>query len=146
MDLSLQRRLAAQILKIGQSRVWIDPNSAEEVSKAITKEDIRNLIKQNIIQEKPKHGISRGRARELHLQRKKGRRRGPGQRKGKKTARTPPKEAWINKVRALRRALKAMLNSGKINNKEYVMLYKKIKGNFFRNVNHLKIYVEKMKV
>jgi large subunit ribosomal protein L19e len=145
MKLNLQKRLAARVLKIGESRVWIDPNSAEEVSKAITKQDIRNLIRQNIIQEKPKFGISRSRARLLHSQRSKGRRKGLGQRKGTKTARTPAKTAWINKVRPLRRTLKALLNAGAVNSKQYAEIYRKIKGNFFRNVGHLKIYVEKIK-
>lgn len=145
MNLSLQKRLAAQLLKIGESRVWIDPESMEDVSKAITKEDIRGLIKQNVIQEKPKHGISRGRARKLDIQRKKGRRKGHGQRKGTKTARTPAKRKWMNKVRSLRRALRGMRSSGKLDNKQHNMLYKKVKGNFFRDSSHLGIYVEKIK-
>ena len=145
MKLNLQRRLAADILKIGKSRVWIDPKSMEEVSKAITKQDIRGLIKQNIIQEKPKFGISRVRARMLKTQRSKGRRKGYGQRKGSKTARTPAKETWMNKIRALRRELKKMKSSGNITNRDYFVLYRKAKGNFFRNVGHLRTYVEKMK-
>lgn len=145
MKLNLQKRLAASILKIGESRVWIDPKSMEDVSKAITKQDIRGLIKQNVIQEKPKHGISRARARVLNKQRQKGRRKGYGQRKGTKTARTPAKETWMNKVRALRRELRRMRTAGEIKNEQYFGLYLKIKGNFFRNVGHLRIYVEKLK-
>ncbi|MGB9684737.1 MAG: 50S ribosomal protein L19e, partial [Candidatus Bathyarchaeales archaeon] len=30
-SLKSQRRLAAQILKIGQERVWIDPNRVDDV-------------------------------------------------------------------------------------------------------------------
>jgi len=145
MNLKLQRRLAAHILKIGESRVWIDPNSMEDVSKAITKQDIRGLIKQNVIQEKPEFGISRGRARALDKQRAKGRRRGMGQRKGTKNARTPAKETWMNKIRALRRELRRMRTAGDINNKQFFELYLKSKGNFFRNVGHLRIYAEKLK-
>jgi len=145
MKLDLQKRLAAEIMKIGESRVWIDPNNMEEVSKAITRQDIRNLIQQKVIQEKPKFGISRGRARLLSAQRKKGRRKGQGQRKGTKTARTPGKETWMNKVRALRRTLNHLRKDEELTNKQYFELYKKIKGNFFRNVGHLKIYVEKLK-
>ena len=37
MNLTTQRRLAASILKVGENRVWIDPNEAEEVSRAITR-------------------------------------------------------------------------------------------------------------
>ena len=142
---TIQRRLAAKILKAGQSRIWIDPKSADEVSKAITREDVRGLIVRNIIQMKPKQGVSRVRAKKLADQRKKGRRKGHGQRKGKATARTPKKETWMNKIRALRQVLKTSHNKGTMNNKEYRDLYMKAKGNFFRNRAHLRSYIEKMK-
>ena len=47
-----QRRLAAAELKIGESRVWInpDPEVASELSEAITREDIRTLIADGNIQ------------------------------------------------------------------------------------------------
>ena len=50
MNLSAQKRMAAEILKCGQNRVYIDPYLIEEVKMAITREDIRNLIKEGIIQ------------------------------------------------------------------------------------------------
>ena len=43
-DLSSQRRLAAQILKIGQNRVWIDPERMDDVEGAITREEVRKLF------------------------------------------------------------------------------------------------------
>ena len=45
--LTTQRRLAASELKIGESRVWInpDPEVASELSDAITREDIRSQIR-----------------------------------------------------------------------------------------------------
>ena len=36
MNLTTQKRLAADLLKVGVNRVWIDPNNLEEVSRAIT--------------------------------------------------------------------------------------------------------------
>ena len=36
MNLTTQKRLAADILKVGVNRVWIDPENIEEVSRAIT--------------------------------------------------------------------------------------------------------------
>ena len=44
MDLKNQRRLAASVLKCGKYRIWIDPEEPEEVQKAVTKQDIRNLL------------------------------------------------------------------------------------------------------
>ncbi|MFQ5836639.1 MAG: 50S ribosomal protein L19e, partial [Candidatus Bathyarchaeia archaeon] len=41
MSLRSQRRLAAEILKVGEGRVWIDPDRTEDVEAAITREEIR---------------------------------------------------------------------------------------------------------
>lgn len=49
MSLSNQRRLAAEVLGVGETRVWIDPTRFEDVVAAITREDIRNLIKEGVI-------------------------------------------------------------------------------------------------
>lgn len=144
MNLKLQRRLAARILKVGESRIWIDPDQMEEISKSITKNDVRGLIARGLVRAKPIVGVSRGRARFNDSQRKKGRRKGQGSRKGSAGARTPAKEAWMNKVRALRRLAKAMKSAGTVNIGQYKDIYKKIKGNFFRNRSHLKTYVEKL--
>lgn len=145
MSIGLQRRLAADIMKVGESRVWIDPESLEEVSKAITRADVKGLIVRNVIQAKPKQGVSRGRAKARHEQRLKGRRKGQGKRRGTAKARSPKKIAWMNKIRPLRRLLKTMKIKGTVTNQEYRKLYQLATGNFFRNYNHLKSHVEKMK-
>ncbi|MEM4532476.1 MAG: 50S ribosomal protein L19e, partial [Desulfurococcaceae archaeon] len=44
-NLSLQKKLAAEILDVGVSRIWIDPSRVDEVVEAITREDIKRLIK-----------------------------------------------------------------------------------------------------
>ena len=50
MKLTSQKRLAAQVMKVGKSRVWIDPQFEDEASLAITKEDIRRLVDEGVIQ------------------------------------------------------------------------------------------------
>jgi large subunit ribosomal protein L19e len=145
MKLTLQRRIAAKLLKVGESRIWIDPDSYEEISKAITKEDIRGLIAQGLIKVKPKRGVSRGRASLLNEQRKKGRRKGHGSRKGGKKARTNKKRAWINRIRPLRRVLQSLKVRNVLDSQTYRSLYQKAKGNFFRSTSHLKSYVDKIK-
>ena len=144
MRLGLQKRLASEILKVGKTRIWIDPESQEEVSKAITRNDIHSLINRNVIQVKPKKGVSRGRARILDEKRKKKRRKGHGRRKGASGARSPKKREWMNQVRPLRQLLKAMKTKEKLTTTQYRQLYLKIKGNFFRSRSHLKTYVEKL--
>ena len=61
MDLKNQKRMAAVILKCGETRVWIDPNRQEDVADAITRADIRTAIESGTIRAHPKQGISRGR-------------------------------------------------------------------------------------
>jgi len=72
--LSNQKRIAADVLKVGASRVWLDPDKLTDVVNAITREDIRGLIKDGTIKPKQARGISRGRARGNDVKRKKGQR------------------------------------------------------------------------
>ncbi|MCD6300669.1 MAG: 50S ribosomal protein L19e [Staphylothermus sp.] len=141
-DLSLQKRLAAEILGVGESRIWIDPNRIEDVADAITKEEIRGLIKDGVIQVRPVHSNSRERWRKRHLQRKKGRRRGYGKRKGKKTARKDKKEEWMNRIRKIRRFLRYLRDNGVIDRKTYRRLYMLAKGGTFHSLASLKHYMK----
>ncbi len=141
-DLSLQKRLAAKILGVGESRIWIDPNRIEDVADAITREEIRGLIKDGVIQVKPVHSNSRERWRKRHLQRKKGRRRGYGKRKGKKTARKDKKEEWMDRIRKIRRFLRYLRDNGMIDRKTYRRLYMLAKGGTFHSLASLKHYMK----
>ncbi len=144
MDLRLQRKLAAQLLKCGQNRVWFDPSALEDISSAATKEDIRELIEQGLIKKRPIKGICRARINKKRIQKRKGRRRGHGRRKGKKTARMPRKRQWIIRIRAIRRRLRYLRDTGAIDRSVYRLLYRKAKGGEFRSVSHLNAYIEQM--
>ncbi|MEF8878918.1 MAG: 50S ribosomal protein L19e [Candidatus Thermoplasmatota archaeon] len=141
-DLRNQRRMAAQLLKCGEKRVWLDLDRADEIAKAVTKDDIRVLIEGEAIKKKQKQGVSRGRGRHLAEQKKKGRRTGAGKRKGAKYARLPHKERWMTTIRALRRYLKKLRDEGKIDRSVYRQYYRKAKGGEFRSKNHLKTRLE----
>ena len=140
-DLSLQKRLAAEVLGVGVSRIWIDPSRVEDVVDAITREDIRRLIKEGVIQVKPVHGNSRARWRIRHQQRRKGRRRGYGKRKGAKTARMDEKEMWMNRIRKIRRYLRYLRDHGVIDRKTYRRLYMLAKGGVFHSLASLRTYM-----
>ncbi len=86
-------------------------------------------------------GVSRGRWRELHEKRRKGRRRGVGSRRGSKYARLDPKEAWVNKVRALRRYLNSLKRRGLIDARTWRELYLQVKGGRFDSVASLRTYL-----
>jgi large subunit ribosomal protein L19e len=142
MDVSVQRRIAAEILKCGIERVWIDPTQLDRVKMAMSKDDIRALIKEGVIKKKQKKGISSARVKKLKEQRKKGRRRGPGSRRGAAGARTPQKEKWMATIRALRKTLKQLRDTGKIDRKVYRKLYRMAKGGAFRSRGHLFLYMK----
>jgi len=72
MDLKNQKRMAAEVLKCGENRVWIDPNRIEDVADAITRADIRTAIQSGSIRALPVRGVSRGRARQAWTGQQKG--------------------------------------------------------------------------
>jgi large subunit ribosomal protein L19e len=146
MKLKIQKKLAATIFKGSKKRVRFNEERLGEIKEAITKYDIKALIADGAITEIPKRGISRGRARKDHIQRTKGRQRGQGSRKGKKTARSPQKREWINKIRLMRSFLTELKEKELITNKIFRELYLKSKGGFFRSRRHLKIYITENKL
>jgi large subunit ribosomal protein L19e len=142
MDLKNQKRMAAEILKCGHTRVWIDPNRIEDVADAITRADIRTAIESGTIRAKPQKGISRGRARYMAAQKAKGRRRGQGSRKGTSGARTPRKRRWIQTIRPIRVELAKLRDEGKITKKVYREFYMKAKGGMFKSRNNLLMHLK----
>ena len=142
MELSTQRRLAAELLGVGINRVWIDPARVADVSAAISREDVKRLIRQGAIRAKPERAISRGRLRERTLKRGRGRRRGMGSRKGAMKARQPKKSAWIQSVRPLRSRLRELKREGVIDQREYRRLYRMVKGGAFKSRAHLETHLK----
>ncbi len=143
MDYRLQRRLAAEILGVGESRIWIspDPEHEEEISQALTRKDVEYLIKRGLIRVIPEKGNAH-RWLERKRQRAKGRRRGPGRRKGVASARHDPKEDWIHRIRRIRRYLRWLRDHGVIDRRTYRRLYRLAKGGVFRNLTALRRHLE----
>ncbi len=146
MRLTLQKRLAAELLKCSQKRVRIDNDRISDIKEAITKADIRGLINSGAISAIPKKGISRGKARKRQIQRSKGRQRGQGKRKGTANARLSRKEVWINLIRSQRKLLTELKKNKKISTKTFRSLYLKCKGGFFRSKRHIKLYLTEHKL
>ncbi|MCW3133831.1 MAG: 50S ribosomal protein L19e [Methanophagales archaeon] len=141
-NLAKQKRIAADVMKVGKGRVWIDPEATEDITEAITKEDIRGLIEEGIIKKKQKKGVSRGRARERAMKKAQGRRKGHGSRKGAKGARRGKKRLWITKIRGLRRRLKELRDAEQIDRTTYRKLYNKAKAGEIRNIAHLNEFIK----
>jgi len=140
--LKSQRRLAAQILRVGQNRVWIDPERIDDVEVAITRDDIRKLIHESVIKRLPEKGVSRARARVLHEKRKKGRRRGSGSRSGTFHAKISKKEAWMSKIRALRKRLRELKTSRIITENTYRKLYTMASSGRFSSIADMERYLK----
>ena len=141
MDLKLQRRLAAELLKCSKERVRFRQDSLEDIKEAITRNDIKQLIKKGAIYKLQKKGISSVRKNKAREQKKKGRRKGQGSRKGTKKARMPKKEAWMIRVRAQRKFIRLLRDNGYIDQKTYRMLYRRITGGAFRSKRHIKLFI-----
>jgi len=142
LSLSSQRRLAAEVLKVGEGRVWIDPNRTEEVEIAITREEIRRLIHEGAIRSLSKKGVSRARARVLHDKRKKGLRRGPGRKSGSSGATVSKKQVWMNRIRTLRGKLRELKTKRVITQSTYRQLYNIAGSGAFKSVVELERYIK----
>lgn len=134
VNIEAKRRLAARVFGVGVDRIWIDPEKLDEVASAISRADIRHLEKMGVIKILPKRGIAK--------KEKKRRKRGPGSRKGSKYAKISRKRYWIMRIRALRKELRRMRDSGEISRSLYRRLYMLAKGGFFRSRAHLREYVQ----
>jgi large subunit ribosomal protein L19e len=137
MNLKSQRRMAAQILGVGENRIKMNTERVEDIADSITRSSVRAAIGYGAILVKPKKGISRGRTRARNAQKKAGRRRGPGSRRGGKNARTPTKRAWIQKIRPMRAKLAELRESKKLDSHTYRKMYLWAKGGMFKNVPHM---------
>jgi len=137
MNIKAQIRMASELLGVGENSIWVNPNYTDEVLMAISREDIRSLIKDGIIKKRPKKGISSFRAKKKILEKKKGRHRGVGSRKGKKNAINNKKKLWINKIRSQRELLKQLRKEKNIDKSTYRKYYLLSKGNSFKNKKDL---------
>ena len=116
------------------NRVWIDPEENDRVQTAITREEINTLINEDRIKLLPKTGVSRGRARA-----RAGRRKKAGSRKG---SQKPGKQAWVLKIRAVRRHLRWLRDKRQLSPDSYRTLLGMAKGGTFRSGSHIDEYVK----
>ncbi len=142
-DLSAQKRLAADVLDVGEGRVWFDPEEQAEIADAITREDVRELVDAGVIRAADAGGNARGRARERAEKRSYGHGTGHGSRKGTAGAREDDKEAWERSIRAQRARLKELRDDEDVLAPgEYRQLYDMASGGEFDSVGDLERYVQ----
>lgn len=139
-----QRRLASELMGCGvnRARISTDPAEQESIFDAITREQVRELIRRNVLTMRPEQGVSRARARVRAIKRKQGRRRGQGTRKGSANARTSSKGAWMANIRRLRALLRELKVQGRIDVRTYRRFYRQAKGGMFKSRAHLNQQLE----
>ncbi len=133
--------LAAKILKTSPKKVKFLADALEDIKKAITRSDLRGLIAVKKIIKGKSNEHSRAGARKIAAQRSKGRHKGKGTRKGAKYSLVNKKDRWMAKVRVQRTFLKELKEKKLVSTQNYQMLYRKVKGGYFRNKRHIKLYL-----
>ncbi len=133
MSIKLTKRIAADILGRGVSSIKIVEKGRPDAEKAITREDVKTLIKDgNVYAVVEKHNISVY-SKILKKKRSQGRRRGSGRRKGTKNARMSIGLEYKRKVRGQRRVLAALKRDKVISNELFKDFYKLVRGGTFAN-------------
>lgn len=136
-----KKKLAAKILGVSYQKVRFADGALDEVQKAITRSDMRGLIAVGKIFVDQANYHSRSGARENALQKRKGRQQGRGSRKGGKYSVVTRKDFWIARVRLQRRFLFELREKGLLSVENYRRLRDKVKGGYFRNLRHIKLYL-----
>jgi len=133
MGLRTKKRLAARVLGIGLERVMFDEAKIDEIKEALTRQDIKDLVKSGAIKIKDIEGRKR-------KKRRKTKRRGGKIKKrvGKR------KKGYMILTRKLRKTLKSLKKAGVISKERYSKLMKETKAKAFKTRGHLMEVVRKI--
>lgn len=134
MNLSKKKTLAATALKVGKGRVKFVEERSDEIKEALTKQDVKDLVKEGAIQVKEVSGRTKVVGRK--------RKRGPGKIKKKVNKR---KQEYVIMTRKLRAYSNEMHKQGKISKEEKDEIRKKIRNRLFRSKANLKQYIGDLK-
>ena len=67
VNLRVQRRLASSVLGVGKRKIWLDPAEQTDIANANSRANIRKLIKDGQIIQKPVVSHSRERLSLIHI-------------------------------------------------------------------------------
>ncbi|NYZ76844.1 50S ribosomal protein L19e [Candidatus Micrarchaeota archaeon] len=131
MSVHTVRRLAADLLNVGENRIRINPANMSEVLSAMTRIDVRALIDKKTVTAAPKKGRRKNEKRK---------RRGEGSRKG--NAGALAKTEWMKKVRAQRKLLRTLVELGAVAKENKRPVYMKVKSGIFRSKKAMIAYLK----
>lgn len=131
--LSTIRRLASEILDVGENKIKIKSEELERAKKALTRADVKGLIKDKVIYIKQCAGFKVRNKRKKKL---------IGSRKGSMNARTPKKKKWMNNIRAQRKYLSKLVSEGNVDKKDKRKIYLRIKGGSFKGKKALLMFLK----
>ncbi len=136
MKVETLRRLLASLLGVGENRIKVStatPEEREAIENATSRRDALELYQKGIAGVEPVKGRRKKEGRK---------RKGPGSRKGKKHSRKSAKEIWMERIRAQRKLLQELIESGKVEAKHRRKLYLLIKGGHFKGKRSFLAYLK----
>lgn len=131
MSVHTVRRLAADLLNVGENRIRINSEGISEVLSAMTRTDVQALIDKGMIKAAPKKGRKK---------KAKKRKRKEGSRKGRKGGNA--KKEWMKKVRSQRKLLKKLIELGALPKEDKRPIYMKVKSGIFRSKRAMIAYLK----
>jgi len=137
---ALQKRLASKVLDVGKNSVWFDSERLNDIKEAITKEDIKILVKEGAIKKKHAKGIKRRAGKIRQIRKRKGRARGEGKKKGKLKK---GKKEYVLKIRNLRSYIKILKKRKEITATESDRLRKLAKAGIIKTKNEIQAAIKK---
>ncbi|MBI5046198.1 50S ribosomal protein L19e [Candidatus Micrarchaeota archaeon] len=130
MTIATIRRLAADILHVGENRIRFSPDGLKDIEGAMTRSDVRGFIEKGLIKKLPVKGRASTRKRD---------RKGIAHRRGRIIS---EKDSWMQKVRSQRKFLKTIISEGSVKPDLKRSLYMKVKSGIFRNKKAFLLYLK----
>ncbi len=135
MTVHTVRRLAAELLSVGENRVRIKGENISEVKSAMTRADVKALIDKGIVSAAPRKGRKKRKATV---------RRGRGSKKGK--IKGAGKREWMAKIRAQRKLLRRLVELKAVSQEYKRGVYLRVKSGIFRNKRAMLAYLKENKI
>ncbi|MFH1608130.1 MAG: 50S ribosomal protein L19e [archaeon] len=130
MNLSKKKTLAVRALDVGKARILFVESRLDEIKEAITKQDIRDLVKEGAIVVKEIKGRLKNK--------KKSTKRSTGNIRKKVNTR---KRDYVIMTRKLRGYVAELKKRGELSKEEVDDIRKKIRNKIFRSKAHLREYI-----